>query len=171
MWCRPALIDKSGMIACFDSIILHDLERLDVELCVRGSGGYWASMRIESNLMLQIKEAQRDDVEALLCVPNDQALREKVMTEAHSSPFTIHPGLEVGLIRRIQGLDTAYWGFLGVGTTLAIFQNIILIPYFQYGVLVFWIRRIELYSSMVFGECRHGYAVSSLMDTAYWSSE
>ncbi|GJS63498.1 putative reverse transcriptase domain-containing protein [Tanacetum coccineum] len=25
-----------------------------------------------------------------LCVPNDQALREKVMTEAHSSPFTIH---------------------------------------------------------------------------------
>ncbi|GJS57330.1 retrotransposon protein, putative, ty3-gypsy subclass [Tanacetum coccineum] len=27
-----------------------------------------------------------------LCVPNDQALREKVMTEAHSSLFTIHPG-------------------------------------------------------------------------------
>ncbi|GKF44239.1 hypothetical protein Tco_0130791, partial [Tanacetum coccineum] len=34
-----------------------------------------------------------------------------------------------------------------------------------------WIQRIELYSSVVFGECRHGYAVSSLMDTAYWSSE
>ncbi|GJX22266.1 putative nucleotidyltransferase, ribonuclease H [Tanacetum coccineum] len=77
------------------------------------------SMRIESNLMLQIKEAQRDDgelwaivqnvedgkhtefsvdddgvvwFEDRLCVPNDQALREKVMTEAHSSPFTIHPG-------------------------------------------------------------------------------
>ncbi|GJS92923.1 hypothetical protein Tco_0799891 [Tanacetum coccineum] len=80
-------------------------------------------------------------------------------------------GLEVGSIRRIQGLDTAYWGFLGVGTTLDIFQNIIFIPYFQYGVLVFWIRRIELYSFVVFGECRHGYAVSSLMDTAYWSSE
>ncbi|GKG08242.1 hypothetical protein Tco_0334074 [Tanacetum coccineum] len=107
------------MIACFDSIILRDLERLDVELCVRGSGGYWASMRIESNLMLHIKEAQRDDgelwaivhnvedgkhtefsvdddgvvcFEDRLCVPNDQALREKVMTEAHSSPFTIHPG-------------------------------------------------------------------------------
>ncbi|GKA89891.1 retrotransposon protein, putative, ty3-gypsy subclass [Tanacetum coccineum] len=91
MWCRPALIDKSGMIACFDSIILHDLERLDVELCVRGSGGYWASMRIESNLMLQIKEAQRDDVEALWAIAQN-ALREKVMTEAHSSPFTIHPG-------------------------------------------------------------------------------
>ncbi|GJY73943.1 putative nucleotidyltransferase, ribonuclease H [Tanacetum coccineum] len=114
-----ALSQKSGMIACFDSIILHDLERLDVELCVRGSDGYWASMRIESNLMLQIKEAQRDDgelwaivqnvedgkhtefrvddegvvwFEDRLCVPNDQTLREKIMTEAHSSPFTIHPG-------------------------------------------------------------------------------
>ncbi|GJT07872.1 retrotransposon protein, putative, ty3-gypsy subclass [Tanacetum coccineum] len=82
-----ALSRKSGMIACFDSIILRDLERLDVELCVRGSGGYWASMRIESNLMLQIKEVKG----RRLCVPNDQALREKVMTEAHSSPFTIHP--------------------------------------------------------------------------------
>nr|GFB43583.1 IPP transferase [Tanacetum cinerariifolium] len=27
-----------------------------------------------------------------LCVPSYQALREKVMTEAHSSPFTVHPG-------------------------------------------------------------------------------
>ncbi|GJQ98846.1 putative reverse transcriptase domain-containing protein [Tanacetum coccineum] len=33
------------------------------------------------------------------------------------------------------GLDRAYWGFLGVGTTLDILQNIIFIPYFQYGVL------------------------------------
>nr|GEZ87888.1 retrotransposon protein, putative, Ty3-gypsy subclass [Tanacetum cinerariifolium] len=91
-------------------------ERLEVELCVRDSGGYWASMRIESNLMLQIKEAQKDDdelwaimqnvkdgkhtefsvdddgvvwFEDRLCVPSDQ--REKVMTEAHSSPFTVHP--------------------------------------------------------------------------------
>ncbi|GJQ92536.1 putative nucleotidyltransferase, ribonuclease H [Tanacetum coccineum] len=65
-----ALSQKSGMIACFDSIILRDLERLDVELCVRGSGGYWASMRIESNLMLQIKEAQKDDGELWAIVQN-----------------------------------------------------------------------------------------------------
>nr|GFC05917.1 hypothetical protein [Tanacetum cinerariifolium] len=78
-----------------------------------------ASMRIESNFMLQIKEAQKDDDELCaivqnvedgkhtefsvddddvvwfedrLCVPSDQALRKKVMTEAHSSPFTVHPG-------------------------------------------------------------------------------
>ncbi|GJX00455.1 hypothetical protein Tco_0184368 [Tanacetum coccineum] len=34
-----------------------------------------------------------------------------------------------------NGLDKAYWGFLGVGTTFDIFQNIILIPYLEYGVL------------------------------------
>ncbi|GJZ76048.1 retrovirus-related pol polyprotein from transposon TNT 1-94 [Tanacetum coccineum] len=33
------------------------------------------------------------------------------------------------------------------------------------------IRRIKLYSFVVFGECMHGYAISSLMDMAYWSSE
>nr|GFC67465.1 retrotransposon protein, putative, Ty3-gypsy subclass [Tanacetum cinerariifolium] len=27
-----------------------------------------------------------------LCVPSDQALHEKVMKEAHSSPFTVDPG-------------------------------------------------------------------------------
>ncbi|GJS22440.1 retrotransposon protein, putative, ty3-gypsy subclass [Tanacetum coccineum] len=85
-------VKNHGMIACFDSMILHDLERLDVELCVRGSDGYWASMRIESNLMLQIKETQRDDGELWIgYVSYDQALREKVMMEAHSSLFTIHP--------------------------------------------------------------------------------
>ncbi|GJW75496.1 putative reverse transcriptase domain-containing protein [Tanacetum coccineum] len=34
-----------------------------------------------------------------------------------------------------NGLDTAYWGFLGVGTTFDIFQNIILIPYLEYDIL------------------------------------
>ncbi|GJZ09237.1 hypothetical protein Tco_0543520 [Tanacetum coccineum] len=45
-------------------------------------------------------------------------------------------GLEVGLIRRIQGLDMAYWGFLGVGKMLDIIQNIHIL-YLQYGVLTF----------------------------------
>ncbi|GJZ70577.1 reverse transcriptase [Tanacetum coccineum] len=41
-----------------------------LRLCVRGSDGYWASMRIESNLMLQIKETQRDDGELWAIVQN-----------------------------------------------------------------------------------------------------
>ncbi|GJW75970.1 hypothetical protein Tco_0137652 [Tanacetum coccineum] len=43
-------------------------------------------------------------------------------------------GLEGGSIRRIQVLDTAYWGFLGVGTKLDIFQNIHIL-FLEYSVL------------------------------------
>ncbi|GJS94724.1 retrotransposon protein, putative, ty3-gypsy subclass [Tanacetum coccineum] len=39
-------IAKSGMIACLIPNP-HEFERLDVELCVRGSGGYWASTSLE----------------------------------------------------------------------------------------------------------------------------
>ncbi|GKE60927.1 hypothetical protein Tco_1511294, partial [Tanacetum coccineum] len=48
----------------------------------------------------------------------------------------VEKGLEVGSIRHIQGIGYGVLGFLGVRTTLDIFQNIILL-YFQYGVLVF----------------------------------
>ncbi|GKE51051.1 hypothetical protein Tco_1486207, partial [Tanacetum coccineum] len=56
----------------------------------------------------------------------------------------------VGWIRRIQGIGYGVLEFLEVGTTFDIFQNIIFIPYFQYGVLVFWIRHIGLLSFVVF---------------------
>nr|GEW17827.1 reverse transcriptase domain-containing protein [Tanacetum cinerariifolium] len=80
-------------------------------------------------------------------------------------------GYRVGSIRRIQNLEYDVLGFLGVGTTFDIFQNI-LFPYrlnkaycllLGYGVL-------DLVSFVVFGECRHKYAISSLMDTTYWLS-
>ncbi|GJV81573.1 hypothetical protein Tco_1517443 [Tanacetum coccineum] len=58
-------------------------------------------------------------------------------------PERLAQGMELVSIRRIQG--------------------------FGYGVLEFLgIRHIDLLSSVVFGECRHRFAVSSLTDTAYW---
>ncbi|GJZ46451.1 putative nucleotidyltransferase, ribonuclease H [Tanacetum coccineum] len=114
-----ALSRKSGMIAGIkvEEEIIRDLERLDIELCVRGQNGFWASLRVEPNLISQIKAAQKDDGEiwaiiqnldkqtefhvdgdgilgqgTKLCVPEDPTLREVLMTEAHSSPFSIHPG-------------------------------------------------------------------------------
>nr|GEY83926.1 retrotransposon protein, putative, Ty3-gypsy subclass [Tanacetum cinerariifolium] len=62
------------------------------------------NLRIEPDLISQIKEAQKEDneiwtiVENLdkqdtrLVVPNDASLREALLTEAHSSPFSVHPG-------------------------------------------------------------------------------
>nr|GEW65457.1 hypothetical protein [Tanacetum cinerariifolium] len=59
--------------------IIKDLERMDIELCIRGTKGYWASLNIEPNLILRTKEAQKED----LCVPSDPTLREVVLSEAH----------------------------------------------------------------------------------------
>nr|GFC81358.1 retrotransposon protein, putative, Ty3-gypsy subclass [Tanacetum cinerariifolium] len=97
--------------------IIRDLERLGIELYVRGQRGYWASLRIEPDLMSRIKEAQKEDSEiwtivknldkqvefhldddnvlwqnTRLVVLNDASLREALLTEAHSSPFSVHPG-------------------------------------------------------------------------------
>nr|GFD11585.1 putative reverse transcriptase domain-containing protein [Tanacetum cinerariifolium] len=67
--------------------IIHDLERLDIEIYVRGQHGYWASLRIKPDLISRIKEAQEEDSEIWTA-----SLREALLAEAHSSPFSIHPG-------------------------------------------------------------------------------
>nr|GFB48238.1 retrotransposon protein, putative, Ty3-gypsy subclass [Tanacetum cinerariifolium] len=110
-----ALSRKSSIIAGIKvkEEIIRDLERLDIKLYVRGHHGYWASLRVEPDLISQIKEAQKEDSEiwtivenlaeqtefcldkddvlwqgTRLCVPNDATLREALLTEAHSSPFS-----------------------------------------------------------------------------------
>nr|GFB04114.1 hypothetical protein [Tanacetum cinerariifolium] len=67
-----ALSKKSGMIAGIrvEVEIIHDLERLDIELYVRGQHGYWASLRIEPDLISRIKEAQKEDNEIWTIIEN-----------------------------------------------------------------------------------------------------
>nr|GFD53417.1 putative reverse transcriptase domain-containing protein [Tanacetum cinerariifolium] len=43
--------------------IIRDLERLGIELYVSGQQAYWASLRIEPDLISQIKEDQKEDNE------------------------------------------------------------------------------------------------------------
>nr|GEW78510.1 retrotransposon protein, putative, Ty3-gypsy subclass [Tanacetum cinerariifolium] len=129
-----ALSRKSGMIAGIkvEEEIIRDLERLGIELYVRRQHGYWASLRVEPDLISRIKEAQKEDSEiwtivenldkqiefrldddnvlwkgTRLCVPNDVTLRETLLTEAHSSPFSVHPdsrmlSLQVKALARAQ---------------------------------------------------------------------
>nr|GEX67053.1 retrotransposon protein, putative, Ty3-gypsy subclass [Tanacetum cinerariifolium] len=61
-----ALSRKSGMLAnlSIEPEIIKDLERMDIELCIRDR----------------------------LCVPSDPTLREDVLSEAHISLLSIHPG-------------------------------------------------------------------------------
>nr|GFD10909.1 putative reverse transcriptase domain-containing protein [Tanacetum cinerariifolium] len=90
---------------------------------------YWASLRIKPDLISWIKEAQKEDSEiwtivenldkqvefylnddhvlwqdTRLVVPNDASLTEALLTEAHSSPFSVHPGLP-----RTQRRHDAIW--------------------------------------------------------------
>nr|GFD02321.1 reverse transcriptase [Tanacetum cinerariifolium] len=67
-----ALSRKSGMIAGIkvEEEIIRDLERLDIELYVRGQHGYWASLRIKPYLISRIKEAQKEDSEIWTIVEN-----------------------------------------------------------------------------------------------------
>nr|GEY27528.1 putative reverse transcriptase domain, aspartic peptidase domain protein [Tanacetum cinerariifolium] len=60
-WPRPTFVtEKSGKIAGIkvEEKIIRDLEWLDIELYVRGQHGYWASLRVEPDLISRIKEAQ-----------------------------------------------------------------------------------------------------------------
>nr|GFC51994.1 retrotransposon protein, putative, Ty3-gypsy subclass [Tanacetum cinerariifolium] len=92
--------------------------------------GYWASLRVEPDLISRIKEAQKEDIEiwtivknldeqtefrldeddmlwqgTRLCVPNDATLREALLTEVHSSPFSIH----LGSTKMYHDLKQHFW--------------------------------------------------------------
>nr|GFD16076.1 retrotransposable element Tf2 [Tanacetum cinerariifolium] len=73
-----ALSRKSGMIAGLkvEEEIIRDLERLGIEL-----------------------------YDTRLVVPNDVSLRDALLTEAHSSPFSVHPGS----IKMYHDLKQYFW--------------------------------------------------------------
>nr|GFD17187.1 putative reverse transcriptase domain-containing protein [Tanacetum cinerariifolium] len=50
--------------------IIRDLERLDIKLYVRGQHSYWASLRVEPDLISRIKEARKEDSEIWTIVEN-----------------------------------------------------------------------------------------------------
>ena len=56
-----ALSRKTSMVACIEisKEIINDLERLDVELIKHGQQGFWANLKIESDLISQVKELRK----------------------------------------------------------------------------------------------------------------
>nr|GFD57321.1 putative reverse transcriptase domain-containing protein [Tanacetum cinerariifolium] len=50
--------------------IIRDLEGLGIEIWVSGQHGYWASMRIEPDLISRITKAQKEDSEIYTIVEN-----------------------------------------------------------------------------------------------------
>nr|GEY91736.1 putative reverse transcriptase domain-containing protein [Tanacetum cinerariifolium] len=60
-----ALSRKSRMLEnlYIEPEIIRHLECMDIKLCICSTKGYWASLKIQPNLILRIKEAQKEDVE------------------------------------------------------------------------------------------------------------
>nr|GFD01699.1 putative reverse transcriptase domain-containing protein [Tanacetum cinerariifolium] len=50
--------------------IIRDLERLGIELYISGQQGYWASLRIDPDLISWIKKAQKEDSKIWTTVEN-----------------------------------------------------------------------------------------------------
>nr|GFC04259.1 putative reverse transcriptase domain-containing protein [Tanacetum cinerariifolium] len=67
-----SVYSKIGMVAGIkvEEEIIRYLERLGIELLVSGQQGYWASLRIEPDLISRIKEAQKEDSEIWTIVEN-----------------------------------------------------------------------------------------------------
>nr|GFA33240.1 hypothetical protein [Tanacetum cinerariifolium] len=73
----------------------HDLELAAIKEAQKDDDELWAIVHnVEDGKHTEFSVDDDGVVwfEDRLCVPSDQALREKVMTKAHSSPFTVHPG-------------------------------------------------------------------------------
>ncbi|KAL8106071.1 hypothetical protein AgCh_029755 [Apium graveolens] len=87
---------------------ISDLERLGVELYVRGSGGLEA---IRSEVASGKEKYFRVDDEGViwlgskLYVPLDPTIREKILKEAHSSSFSIH----LGSTKMYRDLKKHFW--------------------------------------------------------------
>ncbi|GJY02505.1 hypothetical protein Tco_0360657 [Tanacetum coccineum] len=98
----------------------HTLKHLKEELNLVELG---SQLHIKESLKVQDSDKPKGNNVAGTSVVN--------MVEHNNSNSTIQ---QVGSIRRIQGIGYGVLGFLGVGTTFDIFQNIHIL-YLRYGVL------------------------------------
>ncbi|GJY05935.1 hypothetical protein Tco_0371875 [Tanacetum coccineum] len=113
----------------------------DDELTVRKSharNGEWVDITIRKVNTLLSMDEDADWQNYLKYINIDlkfvEEQRLNILSKYNKMVFKLNKCLEVDSIRRIPGLDMAYWGFLGVGTTFDIFQNIHIL-YLRYGVL------------------------------------
>ena len=108
------------------------LRAMNVRLFLASDDAIVAEMRLKSNLLEEVKEAQKQDEKLVvirnqvqegkesefgvsedgylyykgrICVPNDIELKQKILQEAHSSPYAMHHGAT----KMYQDLKMHYW--------------------------------------------------------------
>ena len=112
--------------------LLQDMQRLELEIVSKGLVEKLSAMSLQPTLLEKIKQNQlsdpylsrvKVDVELKkradfqlspdgvivfkdrLCVPDIRDLREEILTEAHNTPYTVHPGTT----KMYKDLKTHYW--------------------------------------------------------------
>ncbi|KAL4030361.1 hypothetical protein IC575_008597 [Cucumis melo] len=112
--------------------LLRDFERAEIAVSVGEVTAQLAQLSVQPTLRQKIIAAQLNDpylaekrrmvetgqgedfsissddglmFEGRLCVPEDSAVKTELLTEAHSSPFTMHPGST----KMYQDLRSVYW--------------------------------------------------------------
>ncbi|KAH0748200.1 hypothetical protein KY290_027432 [Solanum tuberosum] len=85
-------VEKEGMAKD-----LRQLASLGVRLLETPKEGIVVHNAVESSLVVEVKEKKFKDLtlqqlKEKLCVPNVNGLRRRIMTEAHHSRYSIHPG-------------------------------------------------------------------------------
>nr|GFC73257.1 hypothetical protein [Tanacetum cinerariifolium] len=155
-----SLSRKSGMIAGIkvEEEIILDLKRLNIEL-YKEDIEIWT---IVKNLAKQTEfRLDEDDVlwqGTRLCVPNDATLRETLLTEAHSSPFSVHPSST----KMYHDLKQHFW-WSGMKRDVATFVSRCLICH-QVKIEHQWASD-RLTKSAQFLPIRKDYSVSRLAET------
>ncbi|XP_022156880.1 uncharacterized protein LOC111023714 [Momordica charantia] len=109
--------------------VLDELDRSEVELAVEDVSAVLARLSVEPTLRQRVIAAQRGDpslskgfsmvgqgdfsllgdtallYQGRLCVPRDFSLRKDLLTKAHSTPFSVHPGST----KMYRDLKKHYW--------------------------------------------------------------
>nr|GFC27839.1 putative reverse transcriptase domain-containing protein [Tanacetum cinerariifolium] len=74
---------KSGMIAGKANVVADALSR---------KSGMIAGLKVAEEIIRDLERLGIELYDTRLVVPDDVSLREALLTEAHSSPFSVHPG-------------------------------------------------------------------------------
>ncbi|KAL4033202.1 hypothetical protein IC575_006288 [Cucumis melo] len=125
-------VAHSATLITKQALLLRDFERVEIAVSVGEVTSQLAQLSVQPTLRQRIIVAQLNDpylvekrrlvktgqgedfsissddgltFEGRLCVPEDSAVKTELLTEAHSSPFTMHPGST----KMYQDLRSVYW--------------------------------------------------------------
>ncbi|KAA3470423.1 integrase [Gossypium australe] len=83
---------------------LFSWRALNAYLTLEGDDSILAKLRARLLFLQRIHELQDDDPK-LLCVPNNLELKQDILSKAHSSTYSIHPGST----KMFNDLKQMYW--------------------------------------------------------------